>query len=105
MNVFLSSANFFQNQFLKKILSGTLSVSNSLDSDQVRHVWPDLGPNCFKDYQQMTLVSKELIYSPGHKILVLIILVSSKGSGELAHFFMCRLFRAFTACSLTFTKS
>ena len=38
----LSSANFF-----KKILSGTLSVLNSLDSDQDRHsVGPDLGPNC-----------------------------------------------------------
>ena len=34
---FLSSADFFQNQPFRKILSGIPSVSNSLD--------PDLGPN------------------------------------------------------------
>ena len=41
----LSSADFFQVNF-KKILSGTLSVSNSLDPDQAQHsVGPDLDPN------------------------------------------------------------
>ena len=37
-------------------------MSNSLDPDQAKHfVGPDLGPNCFNGYQQMTLVGKELI--------------------------------------------
>ena len=51
------SEDFFQN-----ILSVRLSGSNSLDPDQVRHfVGPDLGPNCVcKDYQQTTLVGREL---------------------------------------------
>ena len=36
----------FQKQLFQKILLGTLSVSNGLDSDQDRHfVGPDLGPN------------------------------------------------------------
>ena len=49
--LFLSSADFFQNQLFRKILSGIPSVSNSLDPDQARLfvepeiVWPDLGPN------------------------------------------------------------
>ena len=42
--LFLLSAHFFQ-----KILSGTLSESNGLDSDQDgRSVRPDLGPNCLQ---------------------------------------------------------
>ena len=51
-HAFFLSADFFQlilfqNQVFGKIISGTLSVSNSLDPDQVRHyVGPDLGPNC-----------------------------------------------------------
>ena len=48
--VFLSSADFFQNQLFRKILSGIPSgVSNSLDPDQARqNVGPDLGPNCLQ---------------------------------------------------------
>ena len=46
---FYVSADFFQNQLFRKILSGVPSVSNSLDPDQVRHyVGPDLGPNCLR---------------------------------------------------------
>ena len=45
----------------KKNLSGIPSVSNSLDPDQARHfVEPDLGPNCCKGHQLMTLVGKEI---------------------------------------------
>ena len=41
----LSSPDFFKINFFPKNLSGTLSVSNSLDPDQVRHsVGPDLVP-------------------------------------------------------------
>ena len=40
---------FLKSSFLKKILSGLPSVSNSLDPDQARHfVGPDLGPNCLQ---------------------------------------------------------
>ena len=40
---------FFQNQVLRKILSGIPSVLNSLESDQARqNVRPDLGPNCLQ---------------------------------------------------------
>ena len=47
--LFLSSADFFQNHFFEKILSGKPSVSNSLDPDQALHfVGPDLGPNCLQ---------------------------------------------------------
>ena len=36
-------------------------MSKSLDPDQARHfVWPDLGPNFCKGYQQMTLGGTEL---------------------------------------------
>ena len=35
-HAFMSSADFFQNQFFQKILSEILSVSNSLDPDQSR---------------------------------------------------------------------
>ena len=47
---FLSSADFFfQNQVLRKILSGIQSVLNSLDPDQARqNVGPDLGPKCLQ---------------------------------------------------------
>ena len=42
----LSSADFFQNHFLKHSFRTTIRVSNSLDPDQDRHfVGPDLGPN------------------------------------------------------------
>ena len=51
--LFTRSADNFQNQLFRKILSEIPSVSNSLDPDQARHfVGPDLGPNCFKGYQQ-----------------------------------------------------
>ena len=44
----LLSADFFQNLLFEKILSGTLSVSNSLDPDQDRGpVDPDLGLKLF----------------------------------------------------------
>ena len=45
--IFLSSADFFQNQLFSKIyFRDTIRVSNRLDPDQSRHsVGPDLGPN------------------------------------------------------------
>ena len=49
LHAFLSSADFFQNQLLREILSQIPSVSNCLDPDQARHfVGPDLGPNCLQ---------------------------------------------------------
>ena len=47
---FLPSADFFQIQLFRKILSeNTIRVSNSLDPDQARRfVGPDLGPNCLQ---------------------------------------------------------
>ena len=48
----------FSKLIFQKILSGTISISNSLDPDQ------DLGPNCFQVYQQTQnspLVKKESI--------------------------------------------
>ena len=64
LHALLSSANFFQNQlFRKSSFRNTTWVSNSLDPDQTRHiVGPDLGLNFCKDYQQMSLVGKELYY-------------------------------------------
>ena len=46
----LSSADFFQNIFFQKTLSGTLfTVSNGLDPDQdLQSVHPDLGSNCLQ---------------------------------------------------------
>ena len=41
VNFACSSADFFQNKIFRKILSGILSVSNSLD--------PDLGDNCIQN--------------------------------------------------------
>ena len=42
--LFLSSADFFQNQLFRKILLGI----KSLDPDKARHfVGPDLDPSCF----------------------------------------------------------
>ena len=42
-----TSADFFQNHFFYKFLSGIPSVSNSLYPDQVESfVEPDLGQNC-----------------------------------------------------------
>ena len=44
--LFLSSADFFQNQHSQKNLSLSLSASNSLDPDLDRYsVAPDLDPN------------------------------------------------------------
>ena len=47
---FLSSADFFQNQFFSKnSFRNTIRVSNSLDPDQARQfVGPDLGSNCLQ---------------------------------------------------------
>ena len=47
---FLSSADFFQNQFfLQNLVSRIPSVSNNLYPDQDRLlVGPDLGPNCLQ---------------------------------------------------------
>ena len=62
---FLSSAFFFQNQLLWKILSGIRSLSNRLDPDQVRlFVGADLGQNCLQrlSAEQMTQVGKEPIW-------------------------------------------
>ena len=47
----MSSADFFQNQLFRKILSEIPSeyVSNRLDPNQARHfVGPDLGPICLQ---------------------------------------------------------
>ena len=58
MHAFLMSAEFFS----KSSFRNTIQVSNSLDPDQVQHsVSPDLGPNCCKNYQQMTLADKGLL--------------------------------------------
>ena len=44
-----SVADFFQNKLFQKNISRTLSVPNSLDSDQDRRIiGPDLGPNCLQ---------------------------------------------------------
>ena len=43
------SADFFQNQLFRKILSGIPSESNSLDPDQAQHfIEPDLGLICLQ---------------------------------------------------------
>ena len=60
----LGSADFFQNLLFEKILSGTLSVSNGLDSDQDRRpVDPDLGLKLFSTvisrYQKSPLAGKK----------------------------------------------
>ena len=45
---FLSSVDFFKNNFLKKS-SGLQSVSNCLDPDQARQFFgPDLAPDCLQ---------------------------------------------------------
>ena len=46
----LSSADFFpKSDFSKNSFRNTISVSNSLDSDQARHfVGSGLGPNCLQ---------------------------------------------------------
>ena len=47
---------FFQNHPFRKILSGILSVSKSLDPDQDGcFVGPDVVPNYLQSYQQTTL--------------------------------------------------
>ena len=61
--MFLSSANFFQNQLFQ--LKKTIRVSNSLDPAQARgFVRPDLDPNCLQrlsaDDTSRHLVGKEL---------------------------------------------
>ena len=49
---------FFQNHFFENSFRNLTRVSNSLDPDQDQHsAGPDLGPNCLKDYQQMTKVA------------------------------------------------
>ena len=53
MHAFLSSADYFQNQLFRKMISGIRpeckSVLISLDQDQTRHlIWPDLVPNFAK---------------------------------------------------------
>ena len=49
-NAFLSlQMFFFSKSTFRKVISGILSVYNSLDSDQARRsVGPDLGPNCLQ---------------------------------------------------------
>ena len=52
---------FSKSTFSKKNFKNTIRVSNSLDPDHARPFFgPDLAPNCCEDYQQMTLVGKEL---------------------------------------------
>ena len=47
--MFLLSADFFQNNIFKKILSGIPSGYHRFDLDQAqRFVGPDLGPNCLQ---------------------------------------------------------
>ena len=47
--LFMLSADFFKINFLKKNISGILSVSNSLDPDQARRsVESELVPNCLQ---------------------------------------------------------
>ena len=54
----LLSSTFFQNQLFQKILSGTLSVSHSLDPDQDWHfVGPDLVQTVCKHYKQTPKVA------------------------------------------------
>ena len=46
---FLSSADFFKINFLKKMFQKHVSISNSLDTDQDRqYVGPDMGSNCLQ---------------------------------------------------------
>ena len=57
--LFMSSAELvFKLTFSKKnSFRNRIRVSNGLDPDQDRrYVGPDLGPNCFKGYQQTPLV-------------------------------------------------
>ena len=56
--LFLSSADFFQNQLFRK----TIRVSNSLDPDQGRHiVGSDLGPNCLQKLSARQRVNSDLL--------------------------------------------
>ena len=57
--ILLSSADYFKNlPFSNILLKNTMRASNGLDPDQDRRfVGPDLGPNCFKGYQQTTKVA------------------------------------------------
>ena len=49
---------FSKLNFQKKKFRNTIGVSNGLDSEQYQcSVGPDLGPSCFKGYQQMTKVA------------------------------------------------
>ena len=48
---------FFKVNFIENTFRNNIRFSNSLDPDQAKNfVGPDLGPNCFKAYQQATLV-------------------------------------------------
>ena len=67
---FLSTADFIQNQLLKKIHSGinTIRMSNSFD----------LGSNCLqRNYQQMTLVGKDIGPVKKKKLCKIAIIFSS----------------------------
>ena len=65
---------FFQNHlFSKNSLRNTIRVSNSSDPHQARQfVWPDLGANVCKSYQQTTLVGKEFTLTHGlvHSVFI-----------------------------------
>ena len=59
--MFFRHLTFLKIFFFCKNLSGTLSVSNSLDPDQDRHsVNPDLGTNCLQRLPAVT-ASKEQV--------------------------------------------
>ena len=67
---FLSSADFVcwffsKSTFSKNSFRNIIRTSNSLDPDQAwQFVRPELGPNCFKGYQQTTLADIELFKAP-----------------------------------------
>ena len=49
--------------FSKNSFRITIKVLNNWDPDQARHlVVPDLGPNCFTVYQQLSPAGKGLVY-------------------------------------------
>ena len=67
--MFLSSADFFQNQMFRKIISGT-------PSDSVKQFGPDLGPNCLQrlsadDTRRYRVNCLQVIHEPAREILVL----------------------------------
>ena len=64
LHAFLSSAEFFfKINLIKTFFQEYHQHVNCLDTDQAWHlVGPDLGPNCCKDYQQMTLVGRLIAF-------------------------------------------